>query len=248
MHFTGGPAAPTPRRLRQYAEGTWAIMPLLPGIVPFGMIAGVAAAEAGFGSAAGIGQSIVVFAGAAQLATVQLLSDGAVPLVIILTGLTINLRFAMYSASLAPHLVGLAWWQRILTCYFMTDQVYVLSVIRFATHPELPVDRRMRYYLGAGVTIWLVWQGSTIAGYLLGSRVPPEWSLDFFLPLSFLALLVPGLRDRPTVVAALVAGTLAFAGRGLPFNLGLFVGAILGIAAGYIVEARQRAAREGAGA
>jgi len=248
MRLAGDPAASTPSRLRQYAEGAWAIMPLLPGIVPFGVIAGVAAAEAGFDSAAGIGQSLIVFAGAAQLATVQLLSDGAVPVVIILTGLTINLRFAMYSASLAPHLVGLAWWQRILVAYFMTDQVYVLSVVRFAPHPELSIARRMRYYLGAGIIIWLIWQGSTIAGYSLGSRVPPEWSLDFFLPLSFLALIVPGLRDRPTVVAAVVAGTVAFAGRGLPFNLGLFVGALLGIVAGYVAESRQATARDGAGA
>ncbi|MEX0840647.1 MAG: AzlC family ABC transporter permease, partial [Parvibaculum sp.] len=88
---------------RDYIDGIRAMLPLLPGAVPFGMIAGAVAAEAGFGSAAGIGQSVIIYAGAAQLAATQLVAEAAPALIVVLTGLVVNLRFAMYSASLAPH-------------------------------------------------------------------------------------------------------------------------------------------------
>lgn len=229
---------------RFFVKGAWAIAPLVPGIIPFGMIAGVAARDAGLGPGVGIGQSIIVFAGAAQLAVLQLLDEGALPVVAILTALIINLRFAMYSASLAPHLVGLRWPPRLAVAYLMTDQVYAMSAVRFGRDAGLALGHRFRYYLGAGVTNWVTWQSSTAAGYVLGGRVPAGSSLDFFLPLSFLALLVPGLRDRPAVVAAVVGGFVALVAHGLPFNLGLFTAAVCGMAAGYVTETRLTARRQ----
>jgi 4-azaleucine resistance transporter AzlC len=224
---------------RDYTDGIRAMLPLLPGAVPFGMIAGAVAAEAGFGSAAGIGQSVIIYAGTAQLAATQLVAEAAPALIVVLTGLVVNLRFAMYSASLAPHFIGLSFRRRALLAYLMTDQSYALTISRHGADGTASAITKARFYLGGAVAMWIVWLGATAAGFMLGSRVPPSWSLDFFVPLSFLALLVPGIRDRATTVAAATGAIVAVAASGLVFNLGLFAGAACGIAAGYIVEARR---------
>lgn len=225
--------------LKDHLDGIRAMLPLLPGAIPFGMIAGAVAAEARFGALAGIGQSVVVYAGAAQLAATQLVAEGAPALIVVLTGLVVNLRFAMYSASLAPHFAGLPLGRRMILAYLMTDQSYALSVTRYNNEPEMTVAARASFYLGGAIVMWIVWLAATAAGFVLGSRVPPSWSLDFFVPLSFLALLVPGIRDSATAMAAIIGAFVAVAAAGLPFNLGLFLAAACGIGAGYVVETRQ---------
>lgn len=223
--------------LRQdWIDGMHVMLPLLPGAVPFGMIAGVVASNAGLDALAGIGQSVIVFAGAAQLASTQLIADAAPVLVVILTGLVINLRMAMYSASLAGHLSALPRGKRWLVSYLMTDQSYALSIMRYTQRPEMSLAAKFAFYMGGAIPMWVVWLAATAAGYFLGNRIPASWSLDFFVPLSFLALIVPAIRDRANAVAALTGGATAVVAWDLPFNLGLFLAALAGIAAGYAVE------------
>lgn len=209
--------------------------PILLGAVPFGMIAGVATVAIGLGPRHALGLSAIVFAGAAQLATVELLGNGAPLVVVVATALIINARFVMYSASLAPYLRPLPTRQKALVAYLLTDQAYAFSINRYVDVDESP-RRRLGYYLGAALTLWLTWQISNIAGAVLGAAVPEAWSLDFAVPLVFIALLVPAVRDRSDLVAALVAGGLAVAGADLPLNLGLPVAATGGIVAGMVSE------------
>lgn len=221
---------------QDWIDGARVMLPLLPGAVPFGMIAGVVASNAGLDALAGIGQSVIVFAGAAQLASTQLIAEAAPVLVVILTGLVINLRMAMYSASLAAHLSALPRGRRWLVSYLMTDQSYTLSVLRYAARPEMSLASKYAFYMGGAIPMWTVWLAATAAGYFLGNRIPASWSLDFFVPLSFLALIVPSILDRANATAALTGGAVAVLAWTLPFNLGLFLAAIAGIAAGYAVE------------
>ncbi len=224
--------------LRQdWIDGMRVMLPLLPGTVPFGMIAGVVASNAGLDALAGIGQSVVIFAGVAQLASTQLMADAAPVLVVILTGLVINLRMAMYSASLAGHLSALPRGKRWLLSYLMTDQSYALSILRYTARPEMSLASKYAFYMGGAIPMWVVWLAATAAGYFLGNRIPASWSLDFFVPLGFLALVIPAIRDRANALAALTGGTVAVLGWELPFNLGLFLAALAGVAAGYAVEA-----------
>ena len=75
-----------------------------------------------------------------------------------------------------------------------------------------------------------------IVGMLLGSAVPESWSLEFAIPLTFMALLVLAIRNKPGAVAAVVGGAIALAGVALPYNLGLPIGALAGVAAGMVSE------------
>lgn len=209
------------------------VAPLLLGIAPFGLVVGVAAAGAGLDLALAVGMSVLVFAGAAQLAAIELLRTDAPLVVVVSTAAVINLRMLMYSASIAPHFRDFRARCKAALAYVLTDQAYALSIARFEAREG--VDRRA-YYLGVAAPIWLVWQAMTVAGVALGASVPASWGLEFTIPLVFLALLVPAVEDRETAIAAAVGGGLAVLGTGLPLNLGLPVGATAGVIAGTIAE------------
>lgn len=223
------------RSSRPFVGGIVDVAPILLGVFPFGVIAGVAAVDAGLSTAQAIAASPMIFAGASQLATMDLLSSGSAAAVVIATALVINSRFAMYSAALSRHLTGLGGPQRVVAAYLLTDQAFAVSVIRYGRE-SWDLASRFAFYLGAAMGLWFTWMVATVAGVFVGAGVPPEWSLDFAVPLVFLALLFPATRDRGTRTAAIVAGSVAAVAGGLPLNLGLLVavacGLIAGVAAG----------------
>ncbi|MFC6989476.1 AzlC family ABC transporter permease [Haloplanus sp. GCM10025708] len=218
-----------------FRNGVRAALPLLLGVVPFALVSGVAAVGAGLTLVEAMGLSVVVFAGASQLAVLELLGQNAPLAVVILTAAVINVRMVMYSASIAPYFRPLRRRWKVLLAYLLTDQAYALSIAEYARTDD--TDRRW-YYFGIAVTIWVVWQLATVAGIALGANVPDRWGLQFAVPLVFLTLLVMALKDRETVAAGVVGGGVAVAGAGLPLNLGLVVGALAGVATGVLVERR----------
>jgi len=211
-------------------DGLVAATPLSIAAIPFGLVIGIIAAGSPLGPVLGAASSVIIFAGAAQLATLQLVDAGAVALVVVATALVINARFVMYSAALAPSFREFPVVWRFALPYLMTDQAFALSITRFGDVTD-PVYRR-RYYLGAGGMLWMVWQAATITGVVVGGRIPEAWALDFTVPLVFLVLLVPAVTKKPDLVAALVAGAIAVAAHGAPYGLGLIIAACSGIAAG----------------
>lgn len=222
-----------------FAAGARDVLPLVVGIVPFGLVAGIAAVELGMGPAGASLFSMVVFAGSAQLAAIDLLARDAPLLVVVGTMAVINARHLMYAAALAPWLHDVPLARRVPVGYLLTDQTFAVSVARFASTSVEPGARsparvRLAFVLGVAAPLWLNWLVTTLLGALGGAVVPDSWPLDFAIPLVFLALLVPAVTDRPTLVAAAVSGTVAVAGAGLPANLGLVVGALAGIAGGLL--------------
>lgn len=220
---------------RAWRQGAAAVAPMLVGVVPFGLVAGATPPARGLGGAAAVGFSTIVFAGASQLAAIDVLGDGGSALVATIAACTINLRMLLYSASLAPHLVDVPLAQRLFAAYVLTDQAYAVSINRWTMEADPPP--KVPYYLGAGLTLWVAWQISTVVGVIAGSAVPDDVPLDFAVPLVFLVLLVPALTSAPAAVAALAGGAAAVvvaeAGGG---DLAILAGAITGIAAGALAE------------
>ncbi|MFD1512048.1 AzlC family ABC transporter permease [Halomarina rubra] len=208
------------------------VAPFLLGVVPFGLVAGAAVVAAGLPPELAVGLSVVVFAGASQLAAIDLLQADANAAVVVLTVLVINLRMMMYSASLAPYLDRLSLAERAPVAYLLTDQAFALSVTRFETDDVV----RRWYYLGVALSLWVVWQVCTVVGVVVGASVPAGIPLDFAVPLTFLALLVPAVKGRASGTAALVGGGVALALTTAPFNLGLVLGALAGVVAGLLAE------------
>ncbi|MBW3661782.1 MAG: AzlC family ABC transporter permease [Actinobacteria bacterium] len=214
------------------------VTPILIGVIPFGLLAGVTATDIGLGVLEASGFSVIVFAGAAQLAAIDLLGrDAAVPIVIA-TALIINLRMLMYGASLAPYLAHEPRWRRAGVAYVLTDQSYALAVVRYDAGE--PLRTRIAYYLGVAVPMWLSWQAATLVGAAAGNTIPESVPLSFAIPLMFLALLQPAVKDPATTWAAVVAGTVAVVAAPLPANLGLPLAAVSGIVAGTTISSRRR--------
>ena len=215
------------------AAGFLAVAPMLLGVFPFGVIAGIAAVEAGLGSIQAYAVSPIVFAGAAQLATVDLIARDAAPFVIVATALVINSRMAMYSAGLAPEFRRLGPLRKAYGSFVLTDQSFAVTALRMDEIDE-PLPDRFAYYMGASMGLWGTWQIASIIGVVVGAGVPESWSLDFAIPLVFMALLVSAVKDRGTAVAAAAGAVAAVVFIGLPLHLGLLVASATGIAVGLL--------------
>lgn len=224
-------------RKTSFLQGVRDLSPILLGVIPFGLICGAVGVASGMPKWASIGLSSVIFAGASQLVALQLMDQHASLAVIIFTGLVVNARMFMYSASVAPHLTKASPLAKIGLAYLLTDQSYAVSVTRFA-RTGLPMPAKIPYYVGAGLTLWAVFNLSTALGAYLGAVIPPQWELDFAIPLTFTALVVPAVKDRPAAIAAAAAGSVALLAHGLPYNLGLMAAALTGIATGCLAERR----------
>jgi 4-azaleucine resistance transporter AzlC len=216
----------------EFWAGVRALAPLLVGVVPFGMIYGVLALANGLTPAAAQAMSAILFAGSAQFLFCQLVGVGAPATVVIAEVGLLNLRHALYSAALAPRLARLPRRWKLALAYLLTDEAFA-AISRREAEDQLGPQRHW-FYLGAGLALWGGWQLSTAAGVLLGARLPASWPLDFALPLTFIAIVVPLIRDRAMLLAAVVAGIVALLAAGLPFKLGLLVAALAGMAAGWL--------------
>lgn len=221
-----------------FLSGTKDISPILLGVLPFGLICGAVCTGVGMPEWSAAGMSLLIFAGAAQLAATQLMSEHASLAVIILTGLVINARFLMYSASIAPHFKGVSTFGKVGLAYMLTDQAYAICITKF-TGPEADKTNKVAYFLGTAVLMWFAFNVTTIIGAYLGAFIPAEWELDFAIPLTFTALVIPAVKDRPTLLAAVIAGIVSYVADPLPYNLGLITAAVVGIAVGYGFERRQ---------
>jgi len=218
---------------QDFIAGARDSIPILLGVVPFATICGVAAISVGLTPFESIGMNMIVFAGASQLAVLQLMGAGSPWLIMVLTAWVINVRFTMYSAALAPYLQKEPLFRKAPFAYMLSDQAFGVTMSRFSN--QVPSNPAW-YFYGSAAIIWATWIASATVGTLLGTLIPESWGLDFAFPLSFMALMFAALKDRPAVLAALVGGLSAILAKGLPYNLGLVLAAFLGIGAGVLAE------------
>ena len=246
----------------EFAAGAKAEIPVLFGVLPFGLIYGALALQAGIPPMAALAMSSIVLAGSAQFVGTQLFAAGAPGALIILTTFVVNLRHMLYSASVAPYLSRLSLRWKLLLAYLLSDEAYAMAITHYQqTQPrgravgqsgrravgpsrndESELDQRHWFFLGAGVTLWTTWQVSTALGIYVGARIPGSWNLEFALPLTFIALVRPAVTDRATAAAAITAGVVAVLAHGLALRLGLIMAAVTGIGIGILTERHTPAA------
>jgi len=207
--------------------------PTYPGAFSFGLITGVTAKAMGLDSFSAIVMSILVFSGTAQLAALQLYAEGASLFIILLTVASVNFRYVIYSATLTPYLKHFSLPWRSLLTGLTVDQSFAFGINRFQENPELP---KRPYYLGISLPLIFVWGGACTAGVLIGTQVPKAWSLEFSLPLVFLALAAMTIKSKAGIIAAVVGGSVAAMLINLPNGIGLIVATIVGVATAIFSE------------
>ncbi len=225
-------------RRQQFWAGVRAEMPIVVGVLPFGLIFGVVATSAGLPPLIAWSTSSIVFAGSAQFIAVPLLAQGAPALILVLTTLIVNLRHLLYSAALAPYARPLSGGWKALLAYLLTDEAFAPTIIHY--QDGRPADFKHWFWLGAGLSLWLNWQISTAIGIFLGAQLPANLGLEFTLALTFIGIIIPTLTRRPPVGAFVSAGAVAVATTGLPYRLNLMVAAFTGIAVGLLLEEMDR--------
>ena len=216
---------------REFFRGARSGVPLMIGVIPFGLVLGLAAREAGLTTVQSVFFSTALLGGTAQLASVQLYGAQASAVVVIATAIIINLRYSMYSLSLFPILKERSFPERLFAAYCVSDQSYAVTMAEYERAP----DNRFlsTYFLGTSLAIFSVWVCSILAGYNLGTVIPPELSLDFTIPLVFMSLLIPHLKGWDRQISALVGGLVAvILVPRLPLQSGLLASILLGIGAG----------------
>jgi predicted branched-subunit amino acid permease len=227
----------TPARTA-FRQGVSQSLPFTIVVVPFAILFGVVGTEAGLDLAQVLGFSFLVIAGASQFAALQLMVENAPVLIVVASALAVNLRMAMYSAALAPHLGAAPVWKRALVAYMNVDQTYALAVQRYEAEPALPLSAKLAFFFGTCLPVVPLWYAGTLGGALAGSAIPAEWGLDFAVPITFLALTAPALRTLAHVLAALASVTVVLLLAGLPWNLGLLVAGLAGMMVGAETERR----------
>ena len=233
-----------PSAREEFWQGVRDELPLMFGVIPFGLVFGVLGIESGLTLLQTILLSSILFGGASQVVFAQLWAAGVPALIVGSSVCVINIRHVLYSASVASYLHNLPLCWRILLGYLLTDEAYAVSIRRLTSGR---VGRFQHFHLlGSGALLWLGWQASTIAGVIVGETIPESWSLSFAIPLTFIAVIAPIMRTRAEVATAISAGILAIVGQPLPWNLWLVIAALGGIITGWIVQHLNSARRDSA--
>lgn len=207
--------------------------PLMVAAFPFGLVYGVAVTQVSLPNWQGGLASSLIVAGAAQFALIDLIDQNAPWTVAVATALVINLRFAMYSGALAPGFSEFPTRWKLTLPFLMTDQAAVTALTEFDRNTD-PVHRRW-FYLGGAAPFALVWVVGTWLGIIFGADIPDSWQLGVAVPLIFVALVVPSVKNRPAFVAALFGAAGALLAAPLPHSLNVIVGALAGVTAGLLV-------------
>lgn len=209
------------------------------GYIPFALAAGAAMAKTDVDPALSILSSPIIFAGASQLVAIQLLGSGAGIALVVFSVLVVNARHLLYSASLEPHLADWSRGQRMGAAFLLADPVYALAISRFEREGGPgPKSAQLGYYFAAGVVCFIGWASLVAVGVLLGGFIPAWVPLELAIPLTFLLLALPLIKDSPGLVAASVGGIVALVAAPLPSGIGLMVGAVAGLVAGGLVLRR----------
>ena len=208
-----------------------AAIPLFIPAIPFGLVLGVAIADSAMPTAVAWSTNVVIFAGAAQLATVSLAAT-ATWLTLVATAAVINLRHVMYSAALSPRFNDQPRWFRWVGPFFLIDQLFALS----STRTSMAGPAWRRFYLSAGIFYFLSWATAVTVGLVVGSSIPTEWRLGVAPAIMFAGLVALGLSNRPGIVAAVVGAGVCLLALDAPNNGGILIGAVSGVTAGYLAD------------
>ena len=220
-------------KTRNFFKASIDVLPLLIPVVPFGIIFGAIGIELGFGPYATYATSIIIFSGASQIVFFQLLSAGASSIVAITSCSVISTRHFLYGAVVNQYLSSLSIYWKIGLSYILTDQAFAVSNEYFKKNKN---DKFKHYYLlGAGVTLWITWQLTTIIGILLGSIVPEELGLTFAIPLTFLALLINYFRKIDHVIVMIASGVLSVILYEAPFKSYIIFSSLISLLIAYLI-------------
>ena len=220
---------------REFWKGVLAQLPVQLGVIPFGLVFGVLGIASGLTATQTILMSSIIFGGASQVVFAQLWSSGTSPIVTGGSVTIINMRHIIYSANVSFYISSLPLRWRIILGYLLTDEAFAVSFQEFENK-----NKFAHYHLlGGGLTLWVFWQISTVIGVFLGANIPPYLNLEFAIPLTFIAVILPTLKSLAQISTAVTASIIAIFGQYLPYGLWIIVASISGMFVGGLISQRK---------
>ena len=211
------------------------MMALMPGMLAWGLVAGVAMVKGGLGVGLSLAMSFLVYSAGAQLGAIALMADGAPFWIIMLATLCVNLRFVIFSAGLRPYMMPLPRSTRWLLGYLTADLSYVVFMQRYGGELE-PKPEQLRYLSGLCAANWIGWQSATVVGVLFADSFPTEWGLSYAGVLALLGLCCTLMRDWQSGLSAAVAFVVTILARGLPLRLNIVVAIAAAVISGMLAD------------
>jgi predicted branched-subunit amino acid permease len=215
---------------RDIAAGARAMVPWLVGIVPFGLVIGLSAAQAEIPTLAGWLTGPLIYSGSAQVATIEMLDAGGAPIVVVVAALIINIRLILYSATMARHWRGTPWWWRFVAAYLLIDPSFAVGLDGYERLADR--GRAHAHYVGGAVLLWASWLAAIGVGATIGAGLPTWLHLEFVIPLFLVGEAVPKLASPALRRAILAAATVAVLALSAPLHLGIALAIAAGITAG----------------
>lgn len=215
-----------------FMQGTLAMVPLSIAVIPWGLLAGSFAIEAGLTVWESQALSAILFAGSAQLVATGMLKAGASLATMLLATFFITSRHLLYSVSMRSKVNPLPLKWRLALGFLLTDELFAIC----GQQSDKQFNRW--YALGAGLSFYLCWNLATLVGIVAGSYIPAmnELGLEFAVAATFIAIVIPNVKNAPILIAVLVSLTLSVLCSYLNVESGLMIASIGGMLAGYVAE------------
>ena len=217
-------------RSSPFFQGAMAIMPLSIAVIPWGILAGSMAVNAGLSFAKAFAMSSMVFAGAAQLVSLSLVMEGASTLTILITIFFLTSQHFIYALTFRNDISILSAKQRLPLGFLLTDELFAVSLSPDKRHPD--------YMLGAGFCFYLFWVIFSVVGILLAHMVPNlmDYHLDFSIVAIFVAMVVPLIKNVSVVLAVLVTCLSGFLLRLYQVEGAILISGLLGMVTAVYLE------------
>lgn len=233
---------PRLRRDEEFRKGLLDMGRVMPGVMAWALVTGVAMAKAGIPMWVAVLMSVSVYAASAQLAAVPLMLAGAPLWVVWLTAMCVNLRFVIFSVQMRRHMMVLPLRWRLVAGYLTADVAYVMSVVRHGAGPDASHEhvKPLAYLLGLALMNWAGWNVASLAGVLFAAWIPQSWGLAFAGTLALLALLVTLAKDLQSMSMAVLAGCVAVLAIELPYRMYIVTAVAAAVASGLLLEQLSR--------
>lgn len=204
------------------------------GLLPWATATGMALHGSGLSFIESMGMNFIVFGGTAQLGTLPLIISGASYWLIFCTALILNLRFVIFSATLAPAFDGVNKKARWLAGHLLSDGVTAVFSEKIIT--EKDPARRMGTYFGPSILNWFIWQLFTVIGFIAGSSFPSSWPIGFLATIALISLAIPMIKNTRMIITAITTAISVIILHDLPLRLGFLLAILLGMLSGLCAE------------
>jgi len=232
MNSTAMPHHTVDSKPRLFWQGTVAMLPLSVAVLPWGLLAGSFAIEAGLNPFESQALSAILFAGSAQLVATGMIKAGAGLMTMLITTFFITSRHFLYSVSMRGKISPLPTRWRVILGFLLTDELFALC----GQQSEKQFNRW--YALGAGFSFYLIWNLATLVGIVAGSYIPSLNSigLEFAVAATFIAIVIPNVKSIPILVSVITALILSVTLTIFNVNGSLMYASVGAMLAGYFSE------------